>query len=72
MKKSKALILAAGYATRLYPLTLNIPKPLLKITAKDAVIDFIVDDLEASGLVDEIIESRKQVPGLEKLLSDKK
>ena len=27
----KCLILAAGYATRLYPLTENFPKPLLKV-----------------------------------------
>jgi len=27
----KVIILAAGYATRLYPLTLNIPKPLLPV-----------------------------------------
>jgi glucose-1-phosphate thymidylyltransferase len=55
MKRLKALILAAGYATRLYPLTLNIPKPLLKITGKKAVIDFIVDDLITSARLDEIM-----------------
>lgn len=27
----KTIIVAAGYATRLYPLTENFPKPLLKI-----------------------------------------
>jgi glucose-1-phosphate thymidylyltransferase len=55
MKKIKAVILAAGYATRLYPLTLNIPKPLLKIKSQKAVIDFIVDELKVSRRVDEII-----------------
>ena len=55
MKKAKALILAAGYATRLYPLTLSIPKPLLKITGKRTVIDFIVGDLIASAALDEIV-----------------
>ena len=54
-KPVKAVILAAGYATRLYPLTLNIPKPLLKVTKDKAVIDFIVEDLAASGRVEEII-----------------
>jgi len=54
-KDTKAIILAAGYATRLYPLTLNIPKPLLKITRSKTVVDFIVDDLQASGLVEEAI-----------------
>jgi glucose-1-phosphate thymidylyltransferase len=53
--KVQAIILAAGYATRLYPLTLNIPKPLLRITSQKTVIDFIVDDLEATRLVDEVI-----------------
>lgn len=52
--KIKAVILAAGYATRLYPLTRNIPKPLLQVTARKTVIDFIVDDLAADGRVDEI------------------
>jgi len=54
-QKIKAVILAAGYATRLYPLTRNIPKPLLKVTPEKSVIDFIVEDLADSGRVDEIV-----------------
>lgn len=38
------LILAAGYATRLYPLTLNKAKPLLEIAGKP-MIEWIVDHL---------------------------
>lgn len=40
-----ALILAAGYATRLYPLTINTPKPLLPVGPK-AMIDYITDEIE--------------------------
>lgn len=48
----KCLILAAGYATRLYPLTENFPKPLLKVGSK-TILDWLVDDIDESGLVDE-------------------
>lgn len=48
----KCLILAAGYATRLYPLTENFPKPLLKVKGK-AILDWLVDDIRGSGVVDE-------------------
>lgn len=41
----KALILAAGYATRLYPLTKEYPKPLLEVKNKP-IINFIVDKLK--------------------------
>ncbi|MEY4326223.1 MAG: Nucleotidyl transferase [Verrucomicrobiota bacterium] len=34
----KVLILAAGYATRLYPLTLTQPKPLLPVAGKPMII----------------------------------
>ena len=47
----KCLILAAGYATRLYPLTENYPKPLLKVGDK-SILDWLVDDIGSSGLVD--------------------
>lgn len=50
----KCLILAAGYATRLYPLTENFPKPLLKVRDK-AILDWLIDDIKTSGAVDEYV-----------------
>lgn len=50
----KCLILAAGYATRLYPLTENFPKPLLKVGEK-TILDWLVDDIAESGHVDEYV-----------------
>ena len=40
-----AIILAAGYATRLYPLTENTPKPLLSVAGKP-IIEHIIKKLE--------------------------
>lgn len=48
----KCLILAAGYATRLYPLTANFPKPLLEVGEK-TILDWLIDDLHTSGRIDE-------------------
>ncbi len=50
----KCLILAAGYATRLYPLTENFPKPLLEVKGK-SILDWLIDDINTCGLVDEYI-----------------
>ena len=50
----KCLILAAGYATRLYPLTENFPKPLLTVGDK-TILDWLVDDIDSAGLVDEYV-----------------
>ena len=50
----KCLILAAGYATRLYPLTENFPKPLLKVGEK-TILDWLVDDLDTAGTIDEYV-----------------
>lgn len=50
----KCLILAAGYATRLYPLTENFPKPLLDVQGK-TILDWLIEDIDSLGLVDEYI-----------------
>lgn len=48
----KCILLCAGYATRMYPLTENYPKPLLEIKGKP-LIDYLVDDLAKARLIDE-------------------
>lgn len=50
----KCLILAAGYATRLYPLTENFPKPLLKVGDK-TIVDWLIDDLRTANVIDEFV-----------------
>ncbi len=50
----KMLILAAGYATRLYPQTLTQPKPLLEVAGRP-MIDRVVDNLVTIDSVDEVI-----------------
>ncbi|MDR1705087.1 MAG: nucleotidyltransferase family protein [Clostridiales bacterium] len=42
----KAIILAAGYATRLYPLTRNFPKGLLKLGGKP-ILEYILAEIRA-------------------------
>ena len=50
----KCLILAAGYATRLYPLTENFPKPLLDVGGK-TIVDWLIDDLRSADIIDEFV-----------------
>ena len=49
----KVIILAAGYATRLYPLTLTQPKPLLSVAGKP-MIEYVLDNLAPIGGLDRI------------------
>lgn len=49
----KALILAAGYATRLYPLTKDQPKALLPIGDK-TIMDFLVEQLNTIKALHEV------------------
>ena len=48
----KGLILAAGYGTRLYPLTLDRPKPLIKVGGK-AILERLLEKLEKIDFCDE-------------------
>lgn len=50
----KCLILGAGYATRLYPLTENFPKPLLAVKDK-TILDWLVDDIDTANVIDEYV-----------------
>lgn len=50
----KCLILAAGYATRLYPLTENFPKPLLEVKGK-TILDWLIEDIDTLGVIGEYV-----------------
>ncbi|MDR1689251.1 MAG: nucleotidyltransferase family protein [Clostridiales bacterium] len=49
----KAIILAAGYATRLYPLTKDRPKPLLPVAGKP-IIEYIMSEIEKIDTIDTV------------------
>ena len=49
----KAIILAAGFATRLFPLTVQMPKPLLKVGGRP-MIEYTIRLLEAAADIDTI------------------
>lgn len=50
----KCVILAAGYATRMYPLTENLPKSLLVVAGK-TILEHILAKVEEVPEIDEII-----------------
>jgi glucose-1-phosphate thymidylyltransferase len=49
----KVIILAAGYATRLYPLTLTRPKPLLPV-AGQPMIEYVLNNLAPMGEIERV------------------
>ncbi|NLW88740.1 MAG: nucleotidyltransferase family protein [Clostridiaceae bacterium] len=48
-----AILLVAGYATRLYPLTINTPKPLLPVAGRP-MLDYIVDEIDTLPEINKI------------------
>ena len=63
----KLIILAAGYATRLYPLTLNQPKPLLPVAGKP-MLEHVIDNISTIRDIDHayIVTNAKFVSHFEK------
>jgi len=58
----KALILAAGYATRLYPLTESIAKPLLTIGGRP-MVDHILDRIREADPVEVYVVTNSKFAG---------
>lgn len=66
----KNIIIAAGYATRLYPLTENFPKPLLKIGSRN-ILERMLDDIDPLPDIDShiIVTNHRFAPVFEEWLS---
>jgi len=58
----KCVILAAGYATRLYPLAENFPKALLQVGEK-TILDHLCDDITSCGVNEYILVSNHRFIG---------
>jgi len=50
----KAVIIAAGFGSRMVPITLNTPKPLVRVHGK-RIIDSILDAIVAAGIDDIVV-----------------
>jgi len=48
-----AVLLCAGYATRMYPLTRDVPKPLLPVAGKP-VLEYLLEQMAATGLFEAV------------------
>lgn len=49
----QAIILAGGYGTRLYPLTLNAPKPMVPVGGRP-MVDYLIDKIDLLQIYDKI------------------
>lgn len=66
----KNIVIAAGYATRLYPLTENFPKPLLKVGSRN-ILERMLDDIDALPEIDAhiIVTNHRFAPIFEEWLA---
>ena len=69
MKVKLAMILAAGLGTRMKPLTLKMPKPLIKIGSK-SLLERSINLLENHGVEQIIINVHHLADQIEKFISD--
>ncbi len=68
----KCILLCAGYATRLFPLTENFPKALLEVGGR-AILDYTLDKVNEIDEIDEIylVTNAKYTPHFEKWAKEK-
>jgi glucose-1-phosphate thymidylyltransferase len=69
----KLIVLGAGYATRLYPLTLNQPKPLLPVAGRP-MLEHVLDNLAPIKAIDHtyIVTNEKFTPHFEAWAVDRR
>lgn len=65
----KALLLAAGLGTRLQPLTLNVPKPLLPV-GKKPLLAYHCDALRMAGVTELLINTHHLPEQIEHFIAD--
>lgn len=68
----KCILLCAGYATRLFPLTENFPKALLNVGGRP-IIDYALDEVNSISEIDHIylVTNAKYTPHFEKWAAEK-
>lgn len=64
---TQAFVLAAGYGTRMKPLTNTIPKPLVELQGKP-LLDYVLDHLKTAGLSRVVVNSHHHAEVLHKFL----
>lgn len=67
-KVKKAIFMAAGFGSRMVPLTLSMPKPLIKVNGK-RIIETLLDAVLAAGIEDISIVRGYQAEAFDMLLS---
>src|ERR1700724_3188294 len=65
----RGMILAGGLSTRLYPLTLDLPKPLVPVLDRP-VVDHIIDYLASHGVDDIVINVHYFAEAVEAYIGD--
>jgi len=65
----RGMILAGGLSTRLYPLTLDVPKPMVTVLDRP-VVDHVIDYLARSGVDDLVINVHYYAESIETYIGD--
>jgi mannose-1-phosphate guanylyltransferase len=65
----KAMILAAGQGTRVHPLTLMVPKPMIPLLGRP-LMEFLVDHLRSHGVDQIVVNTSHLAPQIEKYFGD--